>query len=151
MRLPGAPRAIPLLDTLRLPLRTSLDARDGAVRVTTARGGGGAQSGVFSDGRFGTRQDRAGDAGAELRLRGGGFDDCTGKETVRMLRGRGQGEFRTVGRNSVTTTRGASWLVKDRCDGTLTRLRRGQAFVLDLNLDRRVTLTRGESHLASAP
>jgi Ca2+-binding RTX toxin-like protein len=151
MRLPGAPRAIPLMDNLRLPLRTSLDARNGALRVTTARGRGGRQSGIFSGGRFGVRQDRTPGAGAELRLRGGGFDDCAGEEIVRVLRGRGQGDFRTVGRASVTTTTGrASWVVRDRCDGTLSRIRRGNASVLDLNLDRSVTLTGGDSYLAGA-
>jgi Ca2+-binding RTX toxin-like protein len=150
LRLPGAERAIPLMDAMKVPVRSSLDTRAGAVRVTTARGGGGTQSGVFSEGRFGVRQRTSERAGAELRMRGGGFGDCAGDEVVRGLRGRGQGRFRMVGRTSVTTTHGTRWAVEDRCDGTLTRIRRGRASVLDLRLDRKVTLTRGESYLARA-
>ena len=77
------------------------------------------------------------------RLRGGDFTDCSGDEVVRTLRARGAGRFRSVGRASVTTTTGrASWVVADRCDGTLTRVRRGHATVLDIGLGEVMTLTR---------
>jgi Ca2+-binding RTX toxin-like protein len=149
LRLPGAERTIPLMDAMKLPLRSTLDTRQGPVRVTTARGAGGTQSGVFSEGSFSVRQRRSRSAGAELRMRGGGFGECAGQDSVRRLRGRGRGRFRTVGRNSVTTTTSrARWVVEDRCDGTLTRVRRGRATVLDLNLNERVVLTRGQSYLA---
>jgi hypothetical protein len=147
-RLPRAPRGIPLVGPEKLPLGSVLDARAGVVRVTTARGRGRTQSGVFSEGRFSVRQRRSPDAGATLRLRGGDFSDCDGDDVVRKLHGRGAGDFRTAGRNSVTTTRRATWVVEDRCDGTLTRVLRGQASVLDLGLDETSILTRAKSYLA---
>ena len=61
------------------------------------------------------------------------------------------GRFRIVARNSVTTTAGrATWLVRDRCDGTVTRMERGSAAVLDLGLRERIVLTRPQSYLARA-
>jgi hypothetical protein len=46
--------------------------------------------------------------------------------------------------------RGTIWLTEDRCDGTLTRVRRGRVVVRDFELGRKVVLTRGESYLARA-
>jgi Ca2+-binding RTX toxin-like protein len=149
LRLPGWSRAIPLVDNLKLPMRSKIDSRHGAVRVTTARGRGGTQSGVFSEGRFNVRQERSKRAGAQVRLRGGDFATCAGTDVVRELRGRTGRRFRIVGRNSVTTTGRTTWSVKDRCDGTLTRVSRGRASVLDFSLNERISLTAGKSYLAT--
>ena len=148
LRLPEAERPVPLVDRMRVPVGTRLDARDGAVRVTTTRGGGGLQAAI-AGGQFVVRQSRRMDAGVEFALRGGDFADCTGDEVVRTMRARGAGRFRSVGRASVTTTTGrASWVVVDRCDGTLTRVRHGQATVLDIGLGDVMTLTGPDSYLA---
>jgi hypothetical protein len=50
---------------------------------------------------------------------------------VRRLWGDGYGRFRTAGRYSAATVRGTRWLVEDRCDGTVTRVKRGQVAVED--------------------
>jgi hypothetical protein len=52
-----------------------------------------------------------------------------GKGVVRAISGTGKGLFRTVGANSITTIRKATWIVSDRCDGTLTEVGRGSATV----------------------
>jgi hypothetical protein len=41
-------------------------------------------------------------------------------------------------------------LTQDRCDGTLTRVRRGRVVVRDFRARRTVTLTAGQQYLARA-
>jgi Ca2+-binding RTX toxin-like protein len=150
LRVAGTRRFIPLLDPLTLPFGSTVDAADGAVRLVTARSERGLQSGRFDGGAFRVRQRRSGFTG--LRLLGGDFGGCAGsEETVRALSGRGRGRFRTWGLHSVTTTAGrSSWVVEDRCDGSLTRAGRGGAVVLHLELEttRTVVLAPGEEYLA---
>lgn len=52
-----------------------------------------------------------------------------GKGIVRAFSGEGKGLYRTFAANSITTVRSATWIVKDRCDGTLTEVGRGSATV----------------------
>lgn len=59
-----------------------------------------------------------------------------------------RGRFRTRGRNSSATVRGTVWITSDRCDGTLTKVRRGKVVVRDLRRKRDITLTAGKSYLA---
>jgi hypothetical protein len=61
---------------------------------------------------------------ARCRRKGAG-----GKGLVRAISGSGKGLFRTVGANSVTTIRHATWVVEDRCNGTLTKVEKGTATV----------------------
>ena len=69
---------------------------------------------------------------------------------IRRLRGRARGRFRTVGRNSAATIRGTDWTITDRCDGTLTTVRRGTVKVRDFGLHKTVVLHAGEKYLARA-
>jgi hypothetical protein len=73
--------------------------------------------------------------------------------TVRRLWGRGKGDFRTAGKRSSATVRGTWWLVEDRCDGTLTRVRRGTVDVRDIRLRKTIRLRAGKRsrYLAKAP
>ena len=48
----------------------------------------------------------------------------------------------------VATVRGTIWYVEDRCDGTLTRVRRGSVFVRDLRRHRMVVVHAGHQYLA---
>ena len=59
--------------------------------------------------------------------------------------------FRTRGRHSAATVRGTVWITADRCDGTLTQVKRGRVAVRDLRRKRTITLTAGKSYLAQAP
>ena len=54
----------------------------------------------------------------------------------RRLRGDANGRFRTRGRHSAATVRGTKWTVTDRCDGTLTKVRRGTVAVRDFRLQK---------------
>ena len=145
IRLSGMRRFIPLRDSLRAPLPSSLDAGRGAVRVTTA---GSRHTATFAGGRFGVRQRRRGSAVTSIRLVGGSFRGCTGGRVVRRLRVTARGLFQIAGRRSVTVARRAGLTVLDRCNGTLTRVRRGRAQVLDRGSGRRVSLGAGRAYLA---
>jgi hypothetical protein len=46
--------------------------------------------------------------------------------------------------------RGTLWLTEDRCNGTLTRVRRGRVVVRDFRLRRNRTLRAGQSYFARA-
>ena len=56
------------------------------------------------------------------------------KRKIRQLWGHGNGNFRTGGKRSAATVRGTWWLVTDRCDGTLTRVKVGRVDVRDFRL-----------------
>jgi hypothetical protein len=47
--------------------------------------------------------------------------------------------------------RGTKWTVTDRCDGTLTKVKRGKVAVRDFRLKKTIILRRGKSYLARAP
>ena len=72
------------------------------------------------------------------------------KSVLGKLWGSGKGKFRTDGRYSSATVRGTIWLVEDRCDGTLTRVRRGVVSVRDIKRKKTVKVKAGHSYLASA-
>jgi hypothetical protein len=66
------------------------------------------------------------------------------------LRGNASGRFRSRGRRSSATVRGTTWDTIDRCDGTLTRVKKGRVLVRDFRLRRNILLRRGQSYLALA-
>jgi hypothetical protein len=124
----------------RFPVGVTVDAQEGAVRLIVSRGDGkGVSRAVFSQGKFTVTQDREGDPLATLRLTGPSYAEvCDGatasakrRKRVRRLWGDGKGSFRTSGRYSAATVRGTKWLTEDRCDGTITRVVRGEVRVDD--------------------
>ena len=68
-----------------------------------------------------------------------------------LLRGVAKGRFRTIGRFSAASVRGTDWGVQDRCDGTLTVVRRGVVVVRDFRLKENIVVTAGHTYLAKAP
>jgi hypothetical protein len=71
------------------------------------------------------------------------------RRVVRRLWGRdSHSRFRTHGRDSVATVRGTQWETTDRCDGTLTRVKKGAVMVRDLRRHRSHLLTAGHAYLA---
>jgi hypothetical protein len=134
-----------LRDRERLPVGTTVDAQDGGVRVIVARDdAGGTWRAVFSEGKFTVTQPRTGEPVTTLKLTGPSLRDTCGDAAaarrrprrVRRLWGDGHGRFRTAGHYSAATVRGTWWLVEDRCDGTLTRVRRGEVEVEDFTVQR---------------
>jgi ferric-dicitrate binding protein FerR (iron transport regulator) len=68
---------------------------------------------------------------------------------VRSLWARDRGgRFRTYGNNSVATARGTAWVTRDRCDGTVTRVREGAVAIKDRRTGRTVIVRAGGSYLA---
>ena len=70
------------------------------------------------------------------------------KPKTRKLWGEGKGSFRTSGRHSSATVRGTKWVVTDRCDGTLTRVKQGSVLVRDFKRKRNVVVRAGKQYLA---
>jgi hypothetical protein len=155
---------VPLTEARQIPIGSFLDTKRGRVRLTTATTGGGTQNGDFSRGLFQALQSRKKRAKGltELRLKGSSFTRCTvrsggkrataslSRRTVRRLRGSAQGRFRTTGRNSSATVRGTVWTVTDRCDGTLTSVRRGRVVVRDFRRKKTIVVRAGKRYLARA-
>jgi len=150
---------VPLTKARALPVGSILDTRKGTVSLTSASTKPGQVfSGTFSAGVFAALQSRSGLT--DLNLKGSSFRSCaTGKtasaalsrRAIRRLRANASGRFRTRGRYSAATVRGTEWETIDRCDGTLTKVKRGTVTVRDNRKHRNITLTAGKSYLARAP
>jgi hypothetical protein len=157
---------IPLEQAREIPVGSFLNTRRGTVNLTAAVNAAGAtQSGNFSRGLFQVVQSsRASARGlTELRLKGSSFRGCRARgsgrsasaaglsrRAVRRLRSNATGRFRTRGRNSAATVRGTVWETIDRCDGTLTKVRRGRVAVRDFRRKKTVIVRAGKSYLAKA-
>ena len=70
--------------------------------------------------------------------------------TLQLLHASAHGKFQTSGRYSAATVRGTVWDTVDRCDGTLTVVRRGTVLVTDFVRHVTVAVRAGQSYLASA-
>lgn len=181
VKLPGSRRYVDVRQLREIPLGSTIDARKGLVRVTaevdasTRR----TQSSIFYDGIFTVLQTKGSKPILTAKLAGGSFAGCTprrrasthaiapgaraglvraaakkrSKRRVRRLWGDGKGDFRTTGKRSSATVRGTRWLVEDRCDGTLTRVRSGIVDVRDTRLKKTIRLRAGKrsQYLAKAP
>ena len=175
IKLPGK-GFVALTAATNIPMGSRLDTRKGRVTLTTAADTAGkkTQSADFYDGIFQIKQTvprkkpkrrtalttdlvmkgqiarsqcaplkggRA--AGADKKKKGP-------KAVLGQLWGNGKGKFRTTGTYSSATVRGTIWLVQDRCEGTLTKVRRGTVAVRDFKRRRTVTVKAGHSYLARA-
>jgi hypothetical protein len=131
--------------------------------LTTAQNRAGeTQSGKFSAGLFQVLQSRRRKAKGltELRMKGSAarFRSCgrnasasaLSRRAIRRLRANAKGRYRTRGRHSAATVRGTKWAMEDRCDGTLTKVKRGKVVVRDFRLNKTVVVTAGKSYLAAA-
>jgi hypothetical protein len=147
-----------------VPVGSTLDTSRGRIRLRSAADTRKhTQTGQFFDGVFKITQVRKPRGKArkrpigiitDLTLSGGSFARCgaqasaRSKRKVRRLWGDGKGSFRTTGRHAAATVRGTRWLVEDRCDGTLVRVRRGRVEVRDLLRARSVLVRAGHSYIA---
>lgn len=160
---------VPLTEARQIPMGSFLDTTEGTVSLKLARNrAGDLQSGRFAAGLFQVLQSRkrAAKGLTELRMKGSAtkFRNCRqgkrgeragaarlSRRAIRRLRARARGRYRTRGRHSAATVRGTTWTVVDRCDGTLTKVRRGKVAVRDFRLQETIVLTRGKRYLARAP
>ncbi|MEA2424442.1 MAG: tripartite motif-containing protein 71 [Thermoleophilaceae bacterium] len=147
--------------TDEIPIGSTVDTVKGTVRLTTAKNlKGSTQTGDFYSGLFLLQQQAKVGAVTDLRLSGGLFGGCgklpkggasaaKGPKAVRKLWGKATGAFRTTGRYSAATVRGTTWLVQDRCDGTLTRVTSGVVSVRDFVRRKTITVRKGKSYFAA--
>jgi hypothetical protein len=167
---------VPLKGAANVPMGSQLDASHGRVALTSAADTGGAktQTADFYDGLFQVKQalpkkkpkgptalitdlvmkgepsrsecaplKGAASVAAAKKKRGA-------KSVLGSLWGNGKGKFRTNGKYSSATVRGTIWLTQDRCDGTLTSVKRGTVSVRDFKLKKTVSVKAGHSYLARA-
>jgi hypothetical protein len=73
------------------------------------------------------------------------------KQTLQTLLSNEHGSYQTQGRYSAATVRGTIFTVADRCDGTLTHVRRGTVLVTDYRRHKNITVQTGHEYLAKAP
>ena len=156
---------VPLEQAREIPIGSFLDTTKGTVALSTARDRAGReQAGRFTAGLFQVLQSRKTSAKGltELRMKGStaGFRSCRtenararssrlSRRTIRRLRGNARGRYRTRGRHSAATVRGTVWTVQDRCDGTLTSVKRGKVAVRDFRRRKTILVGAGKSYLAS--
>jgi hypothetical protein len=168
---------VALQGAANVPMGAQLDTRRGRVAVTSAADTGASktQTADFYDGIFQVKQatpkkkpKKATALITDLVLKGepprsecaplkGSASAAAAKKKKRgaksvlgSLWGNGKGKFRTNGKYSSATVRGTIWLTQDRCDGTLTTVKRGTVTVRDLKRRRTVTVKAGHSYLARA-
>jgi hypothetical protein len=172
----AAPKGfVPLKGAANVAMGAQLDTRTGRVAVTSAAdtGGSKAQTADFYDGIFAvtqatpkTKPKKPKALITDLALKGepprsqcapikgarsAAVDKKKGpKAVLGALWGNGKGKFRTSGKYSSATVRGTIWLTQDRCDGTLTRVKRGIVSVRDFKRRRTVSVKAGHSYLARA-
>ena len=128
-------------------------------------GTSGAGTGIFDGFRYPITEARSPSDPTELALPKGGFGACAvattaateharlaaSRHPIHKLRGRvDKGKYRTRGRHSAATVRGTDWTIDDRCDGTLTKVRRGTVKVRDFGLHKTVIVRAGDRYLARA-
>ena len=167
---------VALKGAANVPMGAQLDTRKGRVAVTSAHDTSGsvAQTADFYDGIFAVKQSTPRTKPAQpkvlitdLALTGEPpRSECApikgasaaaakkkkrGKKSVLgALWGNGKGTFRTNGKYSSATVRGTIWLTQDRCDGTLTTVKRGIVSVRDFKRRKTVSVKAGHSYLARA-
>jgi hypothetical protein len=121
----------------------------------------------FYEGTFKIAQKRSRTPITDITLVGGSFRSCNATaraaavgtrgraarhvshRSVRHLWGNGHGRFRTNGRASAAAVRGTFWLTDDRCDGTLTGVRRGIVAVTDFHRHQTVMVPAGHRYFAA--
>lgn len=167
------PGFVPMKGVASVPTGSVVDARKGRVAVTAAgdsRTGATnrrLQVGAFSAALFRIRQARARrgartsrpPADLVLQTPPGLTRACAAGSSVRPIKGIvrtiagsvTKGVFRTVGAASTTrVSHNATWIVQDRCNGTMTQVGRGRATVSS-RIDRRTVIVRsGQAYIVRA-
>ena len=168
---------VPLTGAANVPVGSQLDTSKGRIQLTSASDTAGVktQSSDFYDGIFQVKQSvpkkkpkkpkalvtdlvmkgqiarsrcaplkGARSAAADAKKKKGP------KSVLGRLWGNGKGKFRTSGKYSSATVRGTIWQTVDRCDGTLTIVKRGTVSVRDIKRRKTITVKAGHSYLARA-
>ena len=147
IKLPGSDEFFDLKDAQQVPVGSTFDTSKGRVNFVAA----GSQRAWFYQGVFRFRQTKGAKPLTTLTLTGKlncgrGGASTAAKKKKRRLWGDGKGKFRTQGEFSSATVRGTRWLVEDRCNGTLTRVKKGRVAVKYRG--RTIILRAGQQFLA---
>jgi len=150
LRLPGGRRFFSFSERLLVPFGSALDAPRGQAGVRTAARRGKGRFGTFGGGRFAIRRRGALTVLALERQSPAACRRGGRRATLGRVRASLRSGFQVRGRRSVTSARRATVVVEDRCNGTLTKVKRGRATVVVLRGKRRIDVTVGRSYLARA-
>jgi hypothetical protein len=158
---------IPLTEARQVPVGSTLDTREGVVKLATAEATAGKQQlGEFSAGIFTVLQARKQKGLATLTVVNAtpkSVCATIGKKAqaastkhlshrvLGLLKGSAHGKYTTNGTYSAATVRGTIWSVANRCDGTFTAVTRGVVSVRDFARRKTITLRAGQHYLAKAP
>ena len=164
VRTPGSATLQPLAAASNIPMGSVIDAEHGVVLLTTAVDRlGHTQSATLWGGTFviGQTVTRGGmttfTLSGQLSCRGrahrasllAAAARAGSRRPSRSLWAKDKhGHFSTRGQNSVATVRGTYWETVDRCNGTLTVVKKGVVSVRDLRRRRTVLVKAGHSYLA---
>jgi hypothetical protein len=157
---------IPLTEARQIPVGSTLETTSGVARITTATATlGKTQTGEFGAGIFKLLQNRKQKGLTEMDI----VDSRSSKQvcaslgknaavaarlsskTLGRLNASAHGSFSTHGQYSASTVRGTVWTVSNQCNGTLTKVTRGEVSVRDFRRRKTVTLFSGQHYLARAP
>jgi hypothetical protein len=150
IKLPGSGGFTDLGAGAQIPVGTTVDVTKGRVTLVAA---GGAHA-LFYSGVFKVGQTKGSKPLTTLKLveklscAKKAASAAAKKKRKRRLWGDGKGRFRTRGRQSAATVVGTKWLVEDRCDSTLTRVKRGKVTVRDFAKKKTVVVKAGHKYVA---
>jgi hypothetical protein len=150
--------AVPLDDATQILTGSVVDTREGAVRLESRGAGGRLSTGVFYDGVFkvtqtlGKRPVTVLSLVEKISCPKGGKANASGrkKKRKRRLWGDAKGDYRTRGRHGSAVNTGTKWMVEDRCDGTLFRVKRGTIKVTPNGSRKSVKVSAGHQYLVRA-
>jgi hypothetical protein len=171
VKFPGDPGFHEIEKLTKIPVGTIVDTRGSKhILMTAATGGPGSQtpdqSVEFYGGLFKINQKSnlnapataklveklicgVGGNGKSARASGAGPIAVAAGRNRSKLWGRGSGGYRTSGRGSTGSVVGTTWLTKDTCDGTLTRVTEGVGVsVFDKETKKNVFVGPGEKYFA---
>jgi CSLREA domain-containing protein len=157
VKLPGSDEFFVLQDGQQLPMGTTFDTSKGRVNLVSAASNvpGQTQKAWFYQGVFKVRQSKGRKPLTTLAMsgklqcgRGKAANSAAKKKKKRRLWGDGKGRFRTKGKHSAATVVGTRWLVEDRCNGTLTSVKRGKVRVQQFKPRKTIVLRAGQKYFA---
>jgi len=152
VKLPGSDEFFDLEDVQQIPVGSTIDTRKGKV---TFKAAGKAKVWLY-EGLFKFSQKKGKKPLTTLTLtekltgcKGSGKASIAKKKVrKRRLWGDGKGRFTTKGKHSAATVVGTKWYVEDRCNGTLTVVKRGVVKVRDFKKRKTVTVRAGHKYFA---
>jgi len=150
VKVKGSDSFFDLNDIQQIPVGSTIDTTRGKVTFKAA----GKSKAWLYEGLFKFSQTHAKKPLTTLTLTGklqcgaGQANAAFRKKRRRHLWGNGKGRFTTRGRNSAATVLGTKWLVEDRCNGTLTKVKRGTVRVRDFKRHKTVIVKAGHSYFA---